>query len=427
MKSAKVKTQFICQACGLQSPKWQGQCSGCGEWNSLEEVQVSASPLAAHFAKPVGGTPIRLGSAAQDGAAGAARWSTGIDELDRVLGGGLVPGAYTLLGGAPGIGKSTLLLQMAEGLSGVQGAEKKQVFYVSAEESTGQTGLRASRLALKNQESIFILNETSLEQIFHYAEKLKPQVLVVDSIQTVQMAGVASAPGTISQIRECSGQLMNFAKSTGTAVFVIGHITKDGALAGPRLLEHIVDTVLTFEGDPHYHFRILRALKNRFGPTNEMGVFQMFSEGLKGVPNPSQFFLEEREEGAIGSVVFTAMEGSRPLLCEVQALVIRSYLAMPRRTAIGVDLARLNMIVAVLDRYLQTRLFQSDVFLNVAGGVKNYRAGGGPGHCQSSFICKNGGGGVSGILLFWGNRPDGAGSGRHFFRRADKGGRKNGL
>ena len=285
---------------------------------------------------------------------------------------------------------------MAEGLS----KQKAKVFYVSAEESTQQTSLRAQRLHLKKTSSIFILNETSLENIFHHAEKLKPSVLIVDSIQTISTGEMVSVPGTISQVRECAGQLMNWAKNTGTAVFVIGHITKDGQLAGPRLLEHLVDTVLSFEGDPHYPFRLLRALKNRFGAVNELGVFQMSAEGLKEVPNPSELFLEgttrpddktqskdgthpkdktrpdgrtqskDRKGNLIGSVVFTAMEGSRPLLCEIQALTLKSYLPMPRRTALGLDLNRLHMIVAVLDRYLKLNLSQCDIFLNLAGGLR---------------------------------------------------------
>ena len=294
------------------------------------------------------------------------RKTTGIKELDRVLGGGLVTGSYILLGGAPGIGKSTLLLQMAEGLS----QQGLTVFYVSAEESMEQISLRAGRLCLKNQNNIFIVNETALENIFHHIKNIKPDVLIVDSIQTVQLSELPSASGTVSQVRECAGQLMNFAKNTGTSVFVIGHITKDGQLAGPRLLEHTVDTVLSFEGDPHYQFRLLRTLKNRFGAVNEIGVFQMSSQGLKEVSNPSEFFLEERKESVVGSVVFTAMEGSRPLLCEIQALTLRSYMPMPRRTVIGLDVNRLHMIAAVLDRHLKTGLSQCDIFLNLVGGLK---------------------------------------------------------
>ena len=366
-----VKSRFICQECGAESLKWQGQCPQCRQWNCLAEEAASPPQPPVHFKKdPMSQKPIRLGDKVFKES--SARISTGMKELNRVLGGGLVKGSYILLGGAPGIGKSTLLLQMAEGLAraGAGGAKGQTVFYVSAEESVGQTELRARRLGLEKTSSVFILNETSLDRIFHHAEKIKPDVLVVDSIQTVQLSGVMSAPGTVSQVRECAGQLMNFAKNTQTTVFIIGHITKEGQLAGPRLLEHTVDTVLSFDGDPHYNFRLLRALKNRFGASNEVGVFQMSSEGLKGVSNPSQFFLEERGQELIGSVVFPAVQGLRPLLCEVQALVVRSYLSMPRRTAIGIDMNRLNMVTAVLDRYLKLGLAQYDVFVNVAGGLK---------------------------------------------------------
>jgi len=358
MKSAKLKTQFVCTQCGAISPKWQGQCSHCGEWNSIIEEMPAPGSGKNLITKNEPSSLNKQGL--QD------RKPTGMKELDRVLGGGLVKGSYILLGGAPGIGKSTLLLQMAESLA----QQKLNVFYVSAEESLEQTGLRASRLGLKNQEDIFMLNSTSLEDIFHHTRKIKPKVLIIDSIQTVQWPEIPSAPGTISQVRECAAQLMYFAKNTNTAVFVIGHITKDGQLAGPRLLEHTVDTVLSFDGDPHYQFRLLRVLKNRFGPVNEIGVFQMSSQGLIEVSNPSEFFLAERKEDLIGSTVFTAMEGTRPLLCEIQALCLRSYLSMPRRTAIGLDINRLHMVIAVLDRYLNTGLSQCDVFLNVAGGLK---------------------------------------------------------
>ena len=362
MKTTKLKTTFVCSECGVSSPKWQGQCSHCGKWNCLIEEIVS-TPSHFNKTKTIKQKPTVLN---QPFHKSTTRTSTGIKELDRVLGGGLVSGSYILLGGAPGIGKSTLLLQMAQGLS----QQKLKVFYVSAEESLEQTSLRAKRLNLKNQNNIFILNETSLENIFHHIENIKPKVLIVDSIQAVQISDLSSAPGTISQVRECAGQLMNFAKNTNTTVFIIGHITKDGQLAGPRLLEHTVDTVLSFDGDPHYQFRLLRALKNRFGAVNEIGVFQMSSKGLEEVSNPSEFFLEEKKEDLIGSVVFTAMEGSRPLLCEIQALCVRSYLSIPRRTAIGLDTNRLHKISAVLDRYVNMRLSQYDVFLNLAGGLK---------------------------------------------------------
>ncbi|MYE07270.1 MAG: DNA repair protein RadA [Oligoflexia bacterium] len=360
MKTKKLKTLFFCSECGASSPKWQGQCSNCGKWNCL--IEEPSSPSFSPF-KTVKQKPTML---SQQFPKSTTRVPTGIKELDRVLGGGLVSGSYILLGGAPGIGKSTLFLQMAQGLS----RQKLKVFYVSAEESLEQTSLRAERLNLKNQDNIFISNETSLEKIFHHIESIKPNVLIVDSIQTVQMSDTSSAPGTISQVRECAGQFMSFAKNTNTAVFLIGHITKDGQLGGPRLLEHMVDTVLSFDGDPHYPFRLLRALKNRFGAINEIGVFQMSAEGLKEVSNPSEFFLEERKEDLIGSVVFTAIEGSRPLLCEIQALCLRSYLSVPRRTTIGLDTNRLHKISAVLDRYLKIGLSQCDMFLNLPGGLK---------------------------------------------------------
>ena len=363
MKATKAKSRFICKECGVSSPKWQGQCSHCEQWNCI--VEEILTPSAFHFNNTKNNTQIPV-ALNQKEYKSNIRSSTGITELDRVLGGGLVTGSYILLGGAPGIGKSTLLLQMAEGL--VRAGLK--VFYISAEESLQQTGLRAERLHIKDKNNIFILNETSLENILHHVEQIKPNVLIVDSIQTVQLSALSSAAGTISQVRECAGLLMNFAKNTGTSVFVIGHITKDGQLAGPRLLEHMVDTVLSFDGDPHYQFRLLRALKNRFGAVNEIGVFQMSSQGLKEVSNPSEFFLEGKKEDLIGSVVFTAMEGSRPLLCEIQALSLRSYLSIPRRTAIGLDINRLHMITAVLDRYLNMGLSQCDIFLNLVGGLK---------------------------------------------------------
>ncbi len=351
---------FVCVECGVSSPKWQGQCPHCGKWNSIIE-ETPSSPTA--FKKTTKQKPVLLG---QKGTGSTDRTTTGIRELDRVLGGGLVSGSYILLGGAPGIGKSTLLLHTAEGLA----QQGLKVFYVSAEESLQQTSLRAERLNLKTKNNIFILNETSLEKIFHHIENIKPNVLIVDSIQTVQLSELSSAPGSPSQVRECAGQLMNFAKHSNTAVFIIGHITKDGQLAGPRLLEHTVDTVLSFDGDPLYQFRLLRALKNRFGAISEIGVFQMSSGGLQEVSNPSEFFLEERKENMIGSVVFTAMEGSRPLLCEIQGLCVRSYLSTPRRTAIGLDINRLYKIIAVLDRHLKIGLYQYDVFLNLPGGLK---------------------------------------------------------
>ena len=283
------------------------------------------------------------------------------------MGGGVIAGSYTLLGGAPGIGKSTLLLQVAEGLA----KQKQKVFYISAEENINQTGLRAKRLALQNEDRIFIVHESSLNRIIQHVETIKPQVLIVDSIQTLFLQEVGSAPGTVSQVRECASQLMHLAKNTNTSVFLIGHVTKEGDLAGPRVLEHMVDTVLSFEGDDLYHWRLLRVLKNRFGPTNEMAVFEMSSSGLKDILNPSGFFISNKEERpSIGSCVFAGVEGSRPLLCELQALALPSYMAMPRRTAIGLDIYRLHLVLAVLDRYLHAGLQKCDVFVNVLGGLK---------------------------------------------------------
>ena len=303
----KTKTQFICQKCGASSLKWQGQCSQCKSWNSLIEEAVKSS-RSSFPTFPANNKPSLLSEPSKGKTVTTV--STGIRELNRVLGQGLVSGSYILLGGAPGIGKSTLLLQMADSLS----RQKLKVFYVSAEESVQQTRLRAARLNLKHQDQIFVLNETSLETIFHHIKQIKPNVLIVDSIQTVQIPEIGSTPGTMNQVRECSVQLMNFAKNTQTSVFVIGHITKEGSLAGPRVLEHMVDTVLSFDGDPHHSFRLLRVLKNRFGPTNEIGVFQMTSTGLHEVDNPSELFLEERgKQSTTGSVVFTTVEGSRPL------------------------------------------------------------------------------------------------------------------
>ena len=369
MKSAKQKTQFVCQKCGSVSLKWQGQCPGCRQWNSLLEEPVPSptpTPFRPHQAPHR--SPVPLHPTKGDSDSSSPRILTGMGELNRTLGEGLVPGSYVLLGGSPGVGKSTLLLQMASGLCK---QNKLKVLFVSAEESLHQTRLRARRLHIPNTDQIFLLNETSLENIFHQATKLKPHVLIIDSIQTVYLPELGATSGTVSQVRECAMQVMNFAKSTGTSVFVIGHITKEGSLAGPRVLEHLVDTVLSFEGEPHNSFRILRVLKNRFGATNEIGVFQMSSTGLTEVLNPSQLFLEERgREAKPGSVVFTTVEGLRPLLCEIQALSLPSPLPVPRRTAVGVDLGRLHIMTAVLDRYLNMNLSKADLFVNLVGGLK---------------------------------------------------------
>jgi DNA repair protein RadA/Sms len=296
---------------------------------------------------------------------GVNRYASKISELDRVLGGGLVPGSFVLLGGDPGIGKSTLLLQMAGGLA----ASGNSVLYISAEESIEQTADRARRLGII-QPKVMIGNENNLDTIISHVEQNKPDILIVDSIQTVYLSELASAPGSVSQVRECAGRLMVFAKNNNVTIILIGHVTKEGTIAGPKVLEHLVDTVLSFEGDRNHQFRLLRAIKNRFGATHEMGVFQMQSEGLKEVSNPSELFLEDRGDSTLGSVVFASMEGTRPLLCEIQALTSSSYLPMPRRTSIGIDVNRIHLLCAVLDRHAELGLAHADVFINVVGGLK---------------------------------------------------------
>lgn len=365
---AKQKIIYTCQQCGAQRPRWEGRCSDCGAWNSLVEESATQDST------PGRGWALGKNTHSSEKAhhldealpqANQTRVALGYPELDRLLGGGLVRGSYTLVGGDPGIGKSTLLLQ----LSGQLARLGLKIHYVSAEESVAQTALRAQRLQISSHE-ISVSSESRLEAILNRAQTDLPDVLIVDSIQTVYWHEIPSAPGSVSQVRECAGRLMVLAKNLGITVFVIGHVTKDGSLAGPRVLEHMVDTVLSFEGDSNYHFRMLRALKNRFGATNELAVFEMSSAGLQEVTNPSQFFLEEREGQQMGSAVFASIEGSRPILCEIQALVSSSPLAMPRRTTLGADSGRVQMILAVLDKYLHAETSRSDVYVNVVGGLK---------------------------------------------------------
>lgn len=361
---AKVKTQFVCQSCGYRSPKWLGKCPECATWNSLVEEQVVEMPetkrqgwgLSADYPpKPI--TEIE----AEEG----GRLKTRIEEFDRVLGGGIVAGSIILIGGDPGIGKSTLLLQVSDRLS----REELKVLYVSGEESPGQTRIRGERLGI-HAANLLVLSETSLDKILNELQKLKPAVLVIDSIQAIFTSELQSAPGSISQVRESSARLMQLAKGTGIPIFLIGHVTKEGSIAGPRVVEHMVDTVLYFEGGASHPYRILRAVKNRFGPTNEIGVFEMKESGLEEVLSPSEIFLSERPENVSGSVVVPSMEGTRPILVEIQALVTSSSLAIPRRTAIGVDYNRLALLVAVLEKKMGLKLYNQDIFLNVAGGIK---------------------------------------------------------
>lgn len=364
---AKAKSVFVCQSCGAKRPRWEGKCSDCGAWNSfVEEPLLSeAKSKRTAWVKESAGTPESWSITQVPRLSETQRMSTGLSELDRVLGGGVVSGSYTLIGGDPGIGKSTLVMQMAGGLS-QQGAE---ILYVSAEESVQQTSLRAQRLGVKN-DRVHVASESCLESILNLALTDNPQVLIIDSIQTVYTEEVQSAPGSVSQVRECAAKLLNLAKSKNICVFIIGHVTKEGQLAGPRVLEHMVDTVLSFEGDGHHQFRLLRATKNRFGATNELGVFQMAESGLEEVANPSQFFLEEKKESLSGSSVFAAIEGSRPLLCEIQALTNSSPLPSPRRTTLGVDINRLHMLLAVLEKHSQYSFVQKDVYVNVVGGLR---------------------------------------------------------
>ncbi len=395
---SKSKSVYVCQSCGAQRAKWEGRCGDCNAWNSLVEERATpeaptrglssqASERGWKTGSPLSSQATRLSDAAerraQKPAAENARATTGFSELDRVLGGGLVRGSFVLVGGDPGIGKSTLLLQMAGGLA-KRGAK---VLYVSGEESVDQTSLRAERLGLLANDSssgdsagdsaeesladrITIAAESQLETIREMAMSDRPDVLIVDSIQTVYLEDLNSAPGSVTQVRECAANLMNLAKGFGIAVFVVGHVTKEGQIAGPKVLEHMVDTVLSFEGDKTHAFRLLRALKNRFGATHELGVFAMDSGGLIEVTNPSELFLEERGERLIGSAVYGSMEGSRPLLCEVQALTVSTSMAMPRRTAIGLDTNRVHLLAAVLNRHLGLKLSQSDLFINVVGGLR---------------------------------------------------------
>ena len=358
----KTKTAYVCDACGGKSLRWAGQCPDCGAWNTLTETQVLGTQRAA--APEVSGGPTLLESLGEAGSQETPRFPTGLDELDRVLGGGLVPGSITLIGGDPGIGKSTLLLQATASL-----AQGRSVLYVSGEESLSQVGLRAKRLEVGDA-PVTLAAETCVEQILEAAHKAKPGVLVVDSIQTVFTATLQSAPGAVAQLRECTALFTRYAKQSGTAVFLVGHVTKEGVIAGPRVLEHMVDTVLYFENDAGSRYRVIRAVKNRFGAANELGVFAMTETGLKEVKNPSAIFLSRHGEPVAGSAITVTREGTRPMLLEVQALVDESHLNNPRRVAVGMDVNRLSMLLAVLHRHGGVAMFGHDVFLNVVGGLR---------------------------------------------------------
>ncbi|HET7294879.1 MAG TPA: DNA repair protein RadA [Vicinamibacteria bacterium] len=363
---ARLRSVFACQACGFESSKWLGRCPDCGEWNSfVEERQETPAPgkgrpAAAGLGPAAKPLPYDLVDGAE-----AARVPSGIGEFDRVLGGGIVPGSMVLIGGEPGIGKSTLLLQVAHLLARQGGP----TLYVSGEESERQVKLRGERLGIEGG-PLFLLGETSLERILDHVEELKPRALVIDSVQTVYSQKFPSAPGSISQVREVATQLLFVAKGRGVTTFLIGHVTKDGSLAGPKSLEHIVDTVLYFEGEKHLHHRIVRAVKNRFGAVSELGVFEMTGAGLVPVPNPSALFLAERREGSPGSTVVATLEGSRPMLVEIQALVSPTSFGTPRRMSLGIDANRTSLLLAVLEKRVGLELLSDDVFVSVAGGLE---------------------------------------------------------
>ncbi len=365
MSNARLKTIYNCEQCGSQQPKWTGQCPDCGAWNSFVEAakqNVSSAQVKSRSVGYAGEAKVRM--LKDVGLSNTPRTSSGLAEMDRVLGGGFVPGSVVLIGGDPGIGKSTLLLQVLTGLS-----TEMKALYITGEESLEQVHLRGRRLGLPDTD-LALLAETCVERIIDLASMEKPQLMVIDSVQTVFSDGLSSAPGSVSQLRESAAALVRFAKQTGTTVILVGHVTKEGVIAGPRVLEHMVDTVLYFEADRGSRFRVVRAAKNRFGAVNELGVFAMTDTGLKEVANPSAIFLSRHEEAVPGSVVMVAREGTRPMLVEVQALVDESHLSNPKRVSLGPDANRLAMLLAVLHRHGGVAMSDQDVFVNVVGGMR---------------------------------------------------------
>lgn len=361
---AKVKSKYVCQNCGYFSVKWLGKCSECGSWESMvEEIETASVETDSRTLRATNKVekPISIKSISLEK---DDRFSSGIEELDIVLGGGIVKGSLILVGGDPGIGKSTLMLQVADHVA----RQGKRVLYVSGEESIKQTKMRADRLGIDSEE-LYVLSENNMDLILAEINQLKPDVMVIDSIQTVYREEVASAPGSVSQVREATGLLMKISKGMGISTFIVGHVTKNGAIAGPKVLEHMVDTVLYFEGERYHIYRILRAVKNRFGSTNEIGVYEMTNKGLQGVSNPSNLFISERRAEASGSVVTAAIEGTRPVLVEIQALVSQTTFGMPRRTAVGVDYNKLVMLMAVLEKRVGLALADQDCYINVVGGM----------------------------------------------------------
>ncbi|WHY72489.1 DNA repair protein RadA [Fictibacillus enclensis] len=363
---AKNKSVFMCQECGYESPKWMGKCPGCHQWNTMvEEVIKKDTPTRGLSTSSSSGTQQKPQSIVSVKSEQEPRINTHTTELNRVLGGGIVPGSLVLVGGDPGIGKSTLLLQTSAKLA----EHGQKVLYISGEESVKQTKLRSDRLDIAAKE-LFVLAETDLDLIEKAVNEINPSVVIIDSIQTVYRPEVTSAPGSVSQVRECTSHFMRIAKTKGIAIFIVGHVTKEGAIAGPRMLEHMVDAVLYFEGERHHTYRILRAVKNRFGSTNEIGVFEMKELGLAEVLNPSEIFLEERSKGVAGSTVVASLEGTRPMLVEIQALVSPTSFGNPRRMATGIDHNRVSLLMAVLEKRVGLLLQNQDAYLNVAGGVR---------------------------------------------------------
>lgn len=364
MAKGKSVTAYFCQNCGYESSKWMGQCPGCREWNTMTEELVDKKALDKTRLSQEAKEALRPVSLSQIESRQEERISTGFGELDRVLGGGVVPGSLVLVGGDPGIGKSTLLLQVCQKLS-----QEHEVLYISGEESLHQIKMRAERIGTFTKR-LTLLCETNLDLIAGVMERHRPQAVIIDSIQTMYREEISSAPGSVSQVREATGVLMRIAKEKEIAVFIVGHVTKEGVVAGPRVLEHMVDTVLYFEGDRHALYRVLRGVKNRFGSTNEIGVFEMCDTGLQEVENPSEVMLSGRPQGASGSVAACSMEGTRPMLLEIQALVCKSGFGIPRRTAAGTDLNRVNLLMAVLEKRVGLSLSASDAYINIAGGIR---------------------------------------------------------
>ena len=362
MAKTKAKTAYFCQNCGTQHPKWQGQCSACKEWNTIVEEVVQKEEVKLWSNKGAD-SKVKALKVADISLTNESRIKTGNTEFDRVLGGGIVPGAVVLLGGEPGIGKSTLMLQLALGLKNFK------TLYVSGEESAKQIKMRAERLG-EGSSDCLILTETSTQNIFTHIDAVKPNLLVVDSIQTLHSKAIDASPGSVSQIRETASELLRFAKETATPVILIGHITKDGGIAGPKILEHMVDVVLQFEGDRNHIYRILRAQKNRFGSTSELGIYEMVSQGLREVHNPSEILISQKDEALSGTAIAATVEGMRPMLIEIQALVSSAVYGTPQRSATGFDLRRLSMLLAVLEKRCGFRLGAKDVFLNITGGIK---------------------------------------------------------